>query len=136
MSKLEITQRQNENVTILDLSGKIQLGESSIKFRTSLRQLTQEGKKHILLNLAETTQIDSCGLGELVASFVSVEKSGGEIKLLNLTKRVSELMMITKLLTVFEVYENEEQAVNSFQIISANGELKKSANATGKLDKA
>ena len=134
-SKLDIKERQNQNVTILDLSGKIHLGESSIKFRTSLRQRMQEGKKHILLNLADVSQIDSCGLGELVAGFVSVERNGGEMKLLNLTDRVSELMMITKLVTVFEVYENEEAAVNSFQNVS-NGELNQSAYVTGKLDKA
>jgi anti-sigma B factor antagonist len=136
MSKLKITKRQNTNVTILDLWGKVQIGESSIKLRTSLRGLIQEGEKNILLNLAKVSQIDSSGLGELVAGFVSLEKNGGKLKLLNLTDRVSELMMITKLLTVFEVYENEEEAVNSFQIVSENGGLEKSAYATGKLDKA
>lgn len=132
MSKLDITQRQSTNVIILDLSGKIQIGESSIELRTNLRQMIQEGEKHILLNLAEVSQIDSCGLGELVAGFVSVEKNGGEMKLLNLTDRVTELMMITKLLTVFEVYENEEQAINSFQNASENKTLSQSAFVTGK----
>lgn len=136
MSKLEITQRQNQNVIILDLSGKIQLGESSVEFRITLRQLMEKGEKYFLLNLAEVSQIDSCGLGELVAGFVSVEKNGGEMKLLNLTDRVNELMMITKLLTVFEVYENEEQAINSFQNVSENRELNPSGFVTGKLDKA
>jgi anti-sigma B factor antagonist len=134
MSKLDITQRHSANVTILDLSGKIQIGESSINLRTSLRELMREDKKHILLNLSDISHIDSCGLGELVAGFVSAEKNGGELKLLNLTDRVSELMMITKLLTVFEVYENEEEAVSSFQNISENIELNQSAFATGKPD--
>jgi anti-sigma B factor antagonist len=136
MSKLDITQRLSANVTILDLSGKILIGETSIKFRTSLQQLMRGGEKHILLNLSDISSIDSCGLGELVGGFVSAGKNGGKVKLLNLTARVSEIMMITKLLTVFEVYENEEDAVNSFQNVSENRELKQSAYATGKPDKA
>lgn len=136
MSKLDITQRQVENVIILDLSGKVLIGESSIKFRTYLRELTQQGEKNILLDLAETSQIDSCGLGEIVAGFVSVQNNGGDLKLLNLTKRVNKLMMITKLLTVFEVYEDEEKAVNSFQNDSEKAELNQSDYATAELGKA
>lgn len=136
MSKLDITQRHNANVAILDLSGKVLIGESSIKFRTSLRQLMHEGEKNILLDLADISHIDSCGLGELVAGFVSAEKNGGEMKLLHLTERINELMMITKLLTVFEVFENEEIAVNSFQNIPEKAELNQSAFVTEKLDKA
>ena len=115
MSKLKITKRQNKNVIILDLSGKVQIGESSIELRTSLRELVQAGEKNILLNLAEVSQIDSSGLGEFVGGSASLRRNGGEIKLLNLSKRINELMTITKLLTVFEIYENEEVAVNSFQ---------------------
>ena len=80
-----------------------------------MQVLAQVGKKKILLNLAEVSQIDSSGLGEFVAGSASIRRNGGEIKLLNLPKRINELMTITKLLTVFEVYENEETAVNSFQ---------------------
>ena len=115
MSKLKITKRQNKNVTILNLSGKIQIGESSAELRTSLRGLVQEGEKNILLNLAEVSHIDSSGLGEFIGGSASLRRNGGEIKLLNLTERINELMTITKLLTVFEIYENEEAAVNSFQ---------------------
>ena len=115
MSKLKITKRQNKNVTILDLSGKIQIGESSTELRTSLRGLAQEGEKNILLNLADVSQIDSSGLGEFVGGSASLRRNGGEIKLLNLSERVNDLMTLTKLLTVFEIYENEEVAVNSFQ---------------------
>ena len=136
MSKLKITKRQNKNVTILDLSGKIQIGESSTELRTSLRGLVQEGEKNILLNLAEVSQIDSSGLGEFVGGSASLRRNGGEIKLLNLTERINELMTITKLLTVFEVYENEEAAVKSFQNDSENIELNQSDFVTGKLNKA
>ncbi len=118
MSKLDITQRHNTNVTILDLSGKVQIGESSTKLRTTLRELIRDGEKHILINLAEVSNIDSSGLGEFVGSFASLRKNGGELKLFNLTDRISEIMMITKLLTVFDVYENEKEAINSFQNFS------------------
>lgn len=120
MSKLKITKRQDKNVTILDLSGKVQIGESNTELRTTLRELAKEGKKNILLNLAEVSQIDSSGLGEFVGSSASLRKAGGKIKLLNLSDRINELMTITKLLTVFEIYENEELAVNSFQKVSGN----------------
>ena len=115
MSKLNITKRQNTNVTILELSGKVQIGESGAKLRTSLRGLAEDGEKRILLDLANVSHIDSSGLGEFVAGSASIRRNGGEIKLLNLPERLNELMMITKLLTVFEIYDNEEAAVNSFQ---------------------
>ena len=134
MNNLNITERHNNNVTILDLAGKIGLGEESIKLRTALRVLTEKGEKNILLNLANVSLIDSSGLGELVAGYASLKKSGGELKLLHLTDRVSELMMITKLLTIFDVYENEEAAVSSFQTASENIETEQSASVTGKLN--
>lgn len=124
MNELVISQRQNQDVTILDLSGKIKIGEDIVLLRKSLRILTTENKKKILLNLAEVTHIDSSGLGELVAGYISLQKIEGELKLLNLTKRVSELMMITKLLTVFDAFEDEDEAVKSFQSAVA---IKKSA---------
>ena len=115
MSKLNSTKRSNNDVAILDLSGKVQIGESSTDLRTALRRLVEEGERKILLNLAEVTHIDSCGLGEFVAGYTSLRRLGGELKLLNLTDRVSELMMITKLATVFDVFEDENEAVRSFQ---------------------
>lgn len=96
------------------------MGESSIQLRTSLRELAQKGEKKILLNLAKVSQIDSSGLGEFVVGAASLRRNGGEIKLLNLPDRITEIMTITKLLTVFEIYENEETAVNSFQNDSEN----------------
>ena len=135
MNNLNITERHNKSITILDLAGNIKLGEESIKLRTALRVLTEKGEKNIVLNLADVFQIDSSGLGELVASYASLKKSGGELKLLHLTDRVSELMMITKLLTIFDVYENEEEAVSSFQTTSENTETEESAFVTKKLNK-
>lgn len=136
MSDLTIIQRHHHDVTILDLAGKINIGEDIVQFRKTLRVLTAEGEKKILLNLADISQIDSSGLGELVAGYLSLQKSGGELKLLNLTKRVSELMMITKLLTVFDSFENEEEAINSFQTPSENDQVKQSDIVSGKLDAA
>jgi len=102
-------------VVILDLAGKIRLGEGNIDLHRSLRSLVEQNEKKVLLNLALVSSIDSSGLGELVAGYTTLEKSGGELKLLKLTDRVTELMMITKLLTVFDVYEDEATAVASFK---------------------
>lgn len=136
MENLNITERHYKSVTILDLAGKIRLGEGNVKLRATLRQMMAEGKMHILLNLAEVSHIDSSGLGELVAGFVSLRKSGGELKLLHLNQRVRELMVITKLLTVFDVFENEQDAVASFQHPSDDSEIKQSEVAAGKPDKS
>jgi anti-sigma B factor antagonist len=136
MNNLNITERHNQTVTILDLKGNIRMGDDIIKLRKALRLIAGEGEKNILLNLADVSHIDSSGLGELVAGYVALQKSGGELKLLHLTKRIKELMMITNLVTIFEVYENEEDAVNSFQINSEYMETKQSGYVTGKLDRA
>lgn len=136
MNNLNITERHNQTVTILDLSGSIRIGDDPIKFRTALRVIANEGKKNILLNMADISYIDSSGLGELVAGFVAVRKNGGNLKLLNLTKRINELMVITKLLTVFEVFESEAEAVESFQDASEDIETDQSRFVTGKLDQA
>ena len=136
MNNLNITERHNQNVTVLDLAGNIRMGEDTIKLRTALRILVKEGERNILLNLADISQIDSSGLGEMVSGYVSVRKSGGELKLLHLTDRVREIMIITKLVTIFESYENEAEAINSFQITSENIETTESAFVTAKLDKA
>lgn len=126
MENLNITERHYKSVTILDLAGKIRLGEGNVKLRATLRQAMSEGKNRILLNLAEVSHIDSSGLGELVAGFVSLRKSGGELKLLHLNQRVRELMVITKLLTVFEVFEDEQDAVAGFQTPAADSDIKQS----------
>jgi anti-sigma B factor antagonist len=134
MNDLIINQRQHNDITILDLVGNVKMGEDIIRFRKTVRILIEEGKKKILLNLAEITFIDSSGLGEMVAGYISLQKSDGELKLLNLTKRVSELMMITKLLTVFDSFENEEAAISSFQTAPGNKESRQSDIPTEKLD--
>jgi anti-sigma B factor antagonist len=114
MSDLNISQRQSGNVTIIDLSGKIALGESNRALHEAIRGLTSEGPKNILLNLANVSVIDSSGLGELVASYASVERSGGTLKLSNLSDRNIQLITITKLYTVFDVFDNEAEALGSF----------------------
>jgi|SRR5687767_8189543 anti-sigma B factor antagonist len=114
MSDLNISQRQSGNVTIIDLSGKIALGESNRALHEAIRGLTSEGPKNILLNLANVSVIDSSGLGELVASYASVERSGGTLKLSNLSDRNIQLITITKLYTVFDVFDNEAEALASF----------------------
>lgn len=116
MSDLKITEDKIGSVLILDLAGTIKLGEGSINVHETLRRCVERGDKNILLNLAEVTSIDSSGLGELVAGYTTLQKNGGELKLMHLTNRVSELMMITKLLTVFDVYDDETAAVKSFNV--------------------
>ena len=136
MNNLNIIERHEGNVTILDLAGKIRMGEDTAKLTLALRVVVADGEKNILLNMAGISYIDSSGLGELVASYNSLQKSGGELKLLHLTDRVSELMVITKLLTVFEVFDDETEAVNSFQVSSENIAVAQSDFVTGKLDRA
>jgi len=106
--------REVGGVTIVDLSGKITMGDGSPTLREEVHKLLDEGKKKIVLNLADVNYIDSSGLGELVSSYTSVKNSGGELKLLNLTSRVRDLLVITKLVTVFEVKDDEVSAVSSF----------------------
>jgi anti-sigma B factor antagonist len=112
---MKVTTRQVDGVTILDLSGRITLGEGSVSLRDSIRDLVAKGSKKILLNLGEITYIDSSGLGELVSAFVSVKNAGGELKLLHLTKKVHDLLQITKLYTVFDIRDDEAHAVSSFK---------------------
>jgi anti-sigma B factor antagonist len=101
-------------ITIVDLSGRITLGESGVALRDTVKELSAQGHKQILLNLADVSYIDSSGLGELVAAFTSVRNAGGQIKLLNLTKKVHDLLQITKLCTVFEVWDDEAAAIRAF----------------------
>jgi anti-sigma B factor antagonist len=109
-----ITTRQNGDVCILDVSGKITLGDGSVVIREAVKKLVADGTKKIVLNLGDVTYIDSSGIGELVSAFTSVSNTGGNLKLLNLTKRVQDLLQITKLYTVFEVFNDEASAVASF----------------------
>lgn len=106
--------RQINGVTIVDLSGRITLGEGSVILRDQVRELLSKGNKKILLNLGEVNYIDSSGIGELVSAFTTVRNQGGDLKLLNLTKKVHDLLQITKLYTVFDVKDDETAAVKSF----------------------
>jgi len=106
--------RQVDGVTIVDLSGRITLGEGSTMLRDIVRDLITKGNKKILLNLGDVTYIDSSGIGELVSAFTTVRNGGGELKLLNLTKKVHDLLQITKLYTVFDIKDDEAAAIQSF----------------------
>ncbi|HKU23552.1 MAG TPA: STAS domain-containing protein [Terriglobales bacterium] len=107
--------RQVDGVMIVDLSGRITLGEGSVILRDTVRDLVGKGNKKILLNLGEVNYIDSSGIGELVSAFTTVRNQGGELKLLNLTKKVHDLLQITKLYTVFDVKDDETTAIKSFK---------------------
>ena len=107
--------RQVDGVTIMDCSGRITLGEGSVILRDAVRDLLAKNQKKILLNLGEVTYIDSSGIGELVSAFTTVRNQGGELKLLNLTKKVHDLLQITKLYTVFDVKEEEASAIKAFK---------------------
>ncbi|WP_158786815.1 STAS domain-containing protein [Granulicella sp. L46] len=111
---MKFTTREVGGVTIVDLSGKITLGEGGLTLREEVHKLLAEGKKKIVLNLAEVNYIDSSGLGELVSAYTGVKNAGGELKLLNLTSKVRDLLVITKLVTVFDVKDDEAAAVSSF----------------------
>ena len=115
MAELNISERQGGDVTVLDMSGKITIGEGSVALRMAIRRLLEESKKRILLNLAGVNYIDSSGIGELVSSYTAINKEGGQLKLLNLTQKLQDLLTITKLLTVFDVYESEAEALESFK---------------------
>jgi anti-sigma B factor antagonist len=115
MAELNISERQAGDVTILDMSGKITIGEGSIALRSAIRRLLEEGQKKILLNLAGVGYIDSSGIGELVSSYTAIGKENGQLKLLNLTQKLQDLLAITKLLTVFDVYDSEAEALNSYK---------------------
>lgn len=114
MADINISERQAGDVTILDLEGKVTIGEGSVALRNAIRRLLGEGKTKILLNLANVGYIDSSGIGELVSSFTAVNKEGGTLKLLNLTQKIQDLLAITKLLTVFDTFDDEASALSSF----------------------
>ena len=111
---MKASTRQVDGVTIVDLSGRITLGEGSVVLRDTIKDLLGKGQKKILLNLGDVSYIDSSGIGELVSAFTSVRNQGGELKLLHLTKKVHDLLQITKLYTVFDVKDDEAVAITAF----------------------
>jgi len=111
---VKLTTRKVEDITVIDAVGRITLGEGSSSFRDTVRNLVAAGDKKIVLNLAQVTYIDSSGIGELVSAFTTVANQSGQLKLLHLTKRIEDLLQITKLYTVFDVFDNEATAVRSF----------------------
>jgi anti-sigma B factor antagonist len=111
---MKATIRQVDSVTVVDLSGRITLGEGCSQLRELIRDQLGKGNKKILLNLADVTYIDSSGIGELVSGYTAVSNQGGALKLLNLTKKVHDLLQITKLYTVFDIHDDEAGAVGSF----------------------
>lgn len=112
---IKATTREANEITIVDISGRITLGEGSALLRDTVRDLLSKGQKKILLNLGDVSYIDSSGIGELVSGFTTVKNQGGELKLLNLTKKVHDLLQITKLYTVFDVHSDEGAALQSFK---------------------
>jgi anti-sigma B factor antagonist len=113
-SGMQIEERVVNNVTILDLKGKITLGEGDEALKDKINSLIQQDRKRILLNLAEVPYIDSAGLGEIVRTYTTVSRQGGQLKLVYLTKRITDLLSITKLLTVFETFDAEPEALKSY----------------------
>ncbi len=111
---LQATPREVSGATVVDLSGRITLGEGSARLREAIRNLLREGRNRIVLNLGDVTYIDSSGIGELLSGFTAVKSQGGELKLVNLTKKVRDLLQITRLYTVFDIHPDEQSAVNSF----------------------
>ena len=112
---VKLNTRQIGDVSVVDVAGRITLGEGSSALRDTLREMVSKGQKKILLNLGEVSYIDSSGIGELVSAFTTVTNGGGQLKLLNLTKRVKDLLQITKLYTVFDVHDSEVTAIRSFK---------------------
>lgn len=111
---VKLSSRQVGDVTVIDAAGRITLGEGASAFRDAIRDLAAKGNKKLLLNLGEVSYIDSSGIGEMVSGFTSVTNNGGQLKLLGLSKRIKDLLQITKLYTVFDVYDDEAQAIRSF----------------------
>ncbi len=111
---MQIEERNVGDVVVLDLKGKITLGEGDELLKDKVNSLVNQGHKKIILNLADVPYIDSAGLGEVVRTYTTVSRQGGSLKLLSLTKRITDLLSITKLLTVFETFDSENEAVRSF----------------------
>ncbi|HQR34717.1 MAG TPA: STAS domain-containing protein [Blastocatellia bacterium] len=113
--QLEIRERSFGDITLLDLIGKITIGDGSVQLREAIGNLLDTGRNRIVLNLSGVSYVDSSGIGELVSSFTTTKGTGGKLKLLNPPKKIKDLLMITKLLTVFEIYEDEQVALESYQ---------------------
>ncbi len=111
---VKLTSRQVGDVTVIDAAGRLTLGEGASAFRDYIRDLSAKGSKKILLNLSDVSYIDSSGIGEMVSGFTTITNSGGKLKLLGLSKRVKDLLQITKLYTVFDAFDDEAEAVRSF----------------------
>ncbi len=111
---MEIQERTLQDVVVLDLTGKLTIGEGDELLKERISNLIQQGHRNLLLNLEGVPYVDSAGLGEIVRTYTTVSRQGGKLKLVNLTKRITDLLAITKLLTVFETYESEDEAVKSF----------------------
>jgi anti-sigma B factor antagonist len=117
---MHISERTVGDVVIVEVSGKVTLGDGGdVVLKDKMQSLVQQGRKKVLLNLAEVSYVDSAGLGEIVQSYATVMKNGGTLKLLNVTKRLKDLLSITKLLTVFECFDSESEAVTSFSSVKA-----------------
>jgi anti-sigma B factor antagonist len=112
---MQIAERESGSVTILDLSGKIVLGEDGTMLNDKLQSLLHQGKRNVLLNLGQVPYVDSAGLGALVRAYTTVTREGGSLKLANVTKKMQDLLSITKLLTVFDSFDSEEEAVRSYK---------------------
>jgi anti-sigma B factor antagonist len=119
MNDLNIEERKIGDVTVLDMDGNVRIGGSNVALEKAIKDLIAEGRHQVVLNLARVAYIDSSGMGELVSAHVALSNKGGQIKLLNLTKRLQELMTITRLCTVFDVFDDESKAVDSFKIPDA-----------------
>ena len=115
MAELDVKQRQAGDVTILDCSGAVRMGDGAVSLRNAIRGLNDQGNKKILLNLGSVKNIDSSGIGELIANYTTLTRDGGQLKLLNLTEKIQNLLVITKLLTVFDSFDDEAEALNSFK---------------------
>ncbi len=111
---LKMTTREVKGISIIDLSGRLTLGETCAAIRDEIHDEIGQGTRKVLLNLADVSYIDSAGLGELTAAYTSMKNRGGQLKLLNLTKRIHDLLQITKLYTIFDVYDDEKKAIASF----------------------
>ena len=112
---MEIEERASGEITILDLKGKLTIGDGDELLKDKINSLIHQDRKKLILNLEGVPYVDSAGLGEIVRTYTTISRQGGTLKLLNLTKRITDLLMITKLLTVFDTYDSEQEALNSYQ---------------------
>ena len=112
---MEISERNDGKVTILSLAGKVTLGEGDVLLKDKLHSLLNQGRKDVLLNLAQVSYVDSAGLGAIVSAYTTMTREGGSLKLANVTKKLQDLLSITKLLTVFETFDSEDEALRSYR---------------------